>query len=165
MPEYATSRCVKHSATNMFDLVADVERYPEFVPLCESLRVLRRSVEGGQEVITARMTIVYKLIRESFTTRVRLERDNSRILVSYVDGPFKYLENGWSFKPIDEGHCEIGFTLSYEFRSKFLQTVMGAVFDKAFRKFADAFEARADEVYGTQSTNLDPSTASVGCRN
>lgn len=163
MPEYATSRCVQHSATNMFDLVADVERYPEFVPLCESLRVLRRSVEGSHEVITARMTIVYKLIRESFTTRVRLDRDNCSILVSYVDGPFKYLENGWSFKPIDGGHCEIGFTLSYEFRSKLLQTVMGAVFDKAFRKFADAFEARADEVYGTQNAGLDPSAAPAGC--
>lgn len=163
MPEYATSRCVKHSATNMFDLVADVERYPEFVPLCESLRVLRRSEEGGHEVITARMTIVYKLVRESFTTRVRLERDNNRIHVSYVDGPFKYLENGWSFKPIDGEHCEIGFSLSYEFRSKFLQSVMGAVFDKAFRKFADAFEVRADQIYGTHSARSDPSAAPAGC--
>lgn len=164
MPEYRTSRCVPHSVTNMFDLVADVERYPEFVPLCDSIRVLGRSEENGHEVITARMTIVYKLIRESFTTQVRLERDNQRILVSYIDGPFKYLENSWSFQPIDGGHCEIGFNLSYEFRSRMLQTVMGAVFDQAFRKFADAFEARADEIYGMDGSGFDPSAAPAGYR-
>ncbi|HKJ62683.1 MAG TPA: type II toxin-antitoxin system RatA family toxin [Hyphomicrobiales bacterium] len=163
MPEYATSRRVKHSATNMFDLVADVERYPEFVPLCDAMHVLRRDEQNGHEVITAKMTIAYKLIRESFTTRVRLERDNSRILVSYIDGPFKYLENSWSFKAIDGDRCEIGFSLSYEFRSRLLQAVMGAVFDQAFRKFADAFEARADEIYGPRKAGLDPSAAPAGC--
>lgn len=162
MPEYRTSRRVSHSATNMFDLVADVERYPEFVPLCDSLRVLRRSKENGHEIITAKMTIAYKLIRESFTTRVQLERDNRHILVSYIDGPFKYLENIWSFAPLDGNSCEIGFSLSYEFRSRILQTVMGAVFDQAFRKFADAFEARADEVYGTGGEGMDPSAAPAG---
>lgn len=164
MPEYSTSRCVKHSATHMFDLVADVERYPEFVPLCDNLRILRRSEENGHEVITARMTIAYKLIRESFTTRVQLERDNRRILVSYVDGPFKYLENSWYFMPIDGNRCEIGFSLSYEFRSRVLQAVMGAVFDRAFRKFADSFEARADEIYGTGGPAIDPSAAPAGYR-
>ena len=164
MPEYETSRCVRHSATNMFNLVADVERYPEFVPLCEDLRILRRGEENGHDVITARMTIAYKLIRESFTTRVQLERDNRHILVSYVDGPFKYLENRWYFEPIDANCCEIGFSLSYEFRSRVLQAVMGAVFDRAFGKFADAFEARADEIYGTGGPGFDPSAAPAGAR-
>ncbi|MBX2805376.1 MAG: type II toxin-antitoxin system RatA family toxin [Hyphomicrobiales bacterium] len=164
MPEYVTSRRVKHSAQNMFDLVADVECYPDFVPLCAALRILRRDEENGDNVITARMTIAYKLIRESFTTRVRLERDKRRILVSYIDGPFKYLENNWSFEPVDADRCDIGFRLSYEFRSRILQTVMGAVFDQAFRKFADAFEARADEIYGDGSADFDPSTAPAGYR-
>jgi coenzyme Q-binding protein COQ10 len=162
MPEYTTSRRLKHSATNMFDLVADVERYPLFVPLCDSLRILGRTRENGHEIITAKMTIAYKLFRESFTTRVRLERDNQRILVSYIDGPFKYLENSWSFAPVDSGGSEIGFRLSYEFRSRILQAVMGAVFDQAFRKFADAFETRADEIYGTDGSGFDPSAAPAG---
>lgn len=156
MPEYVTSRRVQHSAMNMFDLVADVERYPEFVPLCDSLRVLQRSEDNGHTVITARMTIAYKLIRESFTTRVRLERDNQRIRVSYVDGPFKYLENDWSFHPLGAEQCEIGFRLAYEFRSRILQAVMGTVFDQAFRKFAGAFEARADEIYGRTGKKAAP---------
>jgi coenzyme Q-binding protein COQ10 len=132
----------------MFALVADVERYPEFVPLCEALRVVSRREEGGREVVTAAMTVAYKLLRETFTSRVVLDRAASRIQVSYIDGPFRYLENVWTFRPLGETACEIGFSLSYEFRSRMLQAVMGAVFDRAFRKFADAFEARADVVYG-----------------
>jgi coenzyme Q-binding protein COQ10 len=132
----------------MFELVADVERYPEFVPLCESLRLRGRTMEGGSEVITATMTVAYKVIRESFTSRIVLDRGASEIRVAYIDGPFKRLENVWSFRPLGDQACEVGFRIAYEFRSRLLQAVMGAAFDRAFRKFADAFEARADQVYG-----------------
>jgi coenzyme Q-binding protein COQ10 len=132
----------------MFDLVADVERYPEFVPLCQSLRVVRREVEGGADVIVARMTVAYKLFQENFLSRVRLNRADLRIDVSYLDGPFRQLENRWTFKPLGERLCAVGFDLDYEFRSLMLQSLMGAVFDKAFRKFSSAFEARADAIYG-----------------
>ncbi len=148
MPSFRSTRQVSHSPAQMFDLVADVERYPEFLPLCESLRVMRRSQSGeGVETLVASMSVGYKAIRESFTSRVTLDRPRMRILVEYVDGPFKYLENRWNFKPGAAG-CEVEFFINYEFRSFALSVLMGSVFDRAFRKFAEAFEQRADVIYG-----------------
>ena len=152
MPEFSTTRRVAHSASNMFNLVADVERYPEFVPLCQSLKVRKRSGEsGGQEVIVANMTIAYKFIHETFTSRVTLDRGQLTILVEYLEGPFRRMNNRWSFRPIDEESCEVRFFLAYEFRSRALGLLMGSVFDAAFRRFAVAFERRADQIYGTQA--------------
>jgi coenzyme Q-binding protein COQ10 len=132
----------------MFALVADVERYPEFVPLCEQLRVLKRAAQGDQEIVTATMTVAYKVLRESFTSRILLDRPRREIRVTYLDGPFRYLENVWTFRPSGENACEIGFSIAYEFRSRILAALMGAAFDRAFRKFASAFEERADQIYG-----------------
>jgi coenzyme Q-binding protein COQ10 len=151
MPMFNSTRRVKHSPAEMYALVADVEKYPQFLPLCEGLTVRRRTPrEGGGEVVLADMTVGYKAIRETFTSRVTLDPTNLKILVEYVDGPFRYLENRWSFKPHDKG-CEIGFFISYEFASRMLGLLMGAMFDKAFRKFAEAFEKRADAIYGRSS--------------
>jgi len=148
MPQFTTTRRVKHSATDMFDLVANVEAYPGFVPLCESLVVHSRREDEGREVLVATMTVAYKFIRESFTTKVVLERAAMTISAEYLDGPFRYLENVWRFEPDGPENSAIHFTIDYEFRSRALGMVMGAVFDRAFRKFAEAFEARADTVYG-----------------
>lgn len=148
MREFRTRRRVKHSAQDMFELVADVERYPEFVPLCESLKVRDRRQEGDKETITASMTVAYKVFRETFTSRVTLDRPNLRILVEYINGPFRKMDNRWVFHPIGENVSEIEFYLAYEFRRRTLQMVMGGVFDAAFARFAQAFERRADEVYG-----------------
>jgi coenzyme Q-binding protein COQ10 len=151
MPMFNSTRRVKHSPVEMYALVADVEKYPQFLPLCEGLTVRRRTPrEGGGEVLLADMTVGYKAIRETFTSRVTLDPANRKILVEYVDGPFRYLENRWSFKPLDPG-CEVGFFISYEFASRMLGLLMGAMFDKAFRKFAEAFEKRADMIYGKSS--------------
>jgi coenzyme Q-binding protein COQ10 len=151
MPQFSTTRRVQHSAADMFDLVADVERYPQFVPLCRSLIVRRRSTNGeGKEVIVADMTVAYKVIRETFTSRVTLDRANFSILVEYLEGPFRRMNNRWSFHPIGEASCEVEFFLVYEFRSRALGMLMGGVFDAAFRRFAAAFERRADQVYGAQ---------------
>jgi coenzyme Q-binding protein COQ10 len=151
MPMFNTARRVRHSPEQMFALVADVEQYPQFLPLCEDLHVRRRTPrEGGGEVILADMTVGYKAIRETFTSRVTIDPANLKILVEYVDGPFRYLENRWSFKPRESG-CEIGFFISYEFASRMLGLLMGAMFDKAFHKFAEAFEKRADRIYGSGS--------------
>jgi coenzyme Q-binding protein COQ10 len=154
MPQFSTRRRVKHSATDMFDLVADIERYPEFVPLCRSMRVRRRSQIGEREVVVAEMTVAYKLIRETFTSRVTLEREKLAILVEYLDGPFSRMENRWVFRPPGDGAgekaeatCEVEFFISYEFRSRTLGLLMGAMFDAAFRRFASAFEHRADAVF------------------
>jgi coenzyme Q-binding protein COQ10 len=148
MPTYRTTRIVGHSPAQMFDLVADVERYPEFVPLCEKLRIRRRaSSDDGIETLVAEMSVGYKQIQETFTSRVALDKPRSRINVEYVDGPFRYLENRWTFKPHERG-CEVEFYITYEFKSFALGLLMGAMFDRAFRKFAEAFERRAAVVYG-----------------
>jgi coenzyme Q-binding protein COQ10 len=132
----------------MFDLVADVERYPEFVPLCRSLKVRKRIPEPeGVEVLVADMTVAYKLVRESFASRVTLDRPNLQILVEYLEGPFSRLENRWSFHATGERICEVEFFISYAFKSRTLGLLMGTMFDAAFRRFAQAFERRADVVY------------------
>ena len=151
MPQFTTTRRVRHSAADMFDLVADVERYPEFVPLCKSLAVRRRSKDGeGRDVIVADMTVSYKLIRETFTSRVTLDRGKREILVEYLEGPFRAMNNRWRFHPTGEQASEIQFFIAYEFRSRTLGLLMGSIFDAAFRRFSAAFERRADQVYGVQ---------------
>ena len=151
MPQFSTTRRVAHSATKMFDLVADVDHYPEFVPLCQSLKVRRRTQDGeGRDVVVADMTVAYKIVRETFTSRVTLDRQKSEILVEYLEGPFQRMNNRWTFKPAGEHACDVEFFISYEFRSRTLGLLMGSVFDAAFRRFASAFEKRADQVYGAQ---------------
>jgi len=149
MPQLSTTRRVRHAAADMFDLVADVEHYPEFVPLCRSLTVRARSREGGKDVIVADMTVAYKFVRETFTSRVTLDRANLEILVEYLEGPFQKLNNRWTFRPAGEHACDVEFFIAYEFRSRALGALMGSVFDAAFRRFAAAFERRADLVYGS----------------
>jgi coenzyme Q-binding protein COQ10 len=149
MPQFTSKRTVRHAAAEMFDLVADVERYPAFVPLCRALKVRKRLPQpDGVEVLVADMTVAYKLVRESFTSRVTLDRPHLQILVEYLDGPFSRMENRWTFSPTGEGACEVTFFISYEFKSRALGLLMGSMFDLAFRRFAAAFERRADEVYG-----------------
>ena len=148
MPSFETTRRIAHSSAEMFGLVADVEQYPKFVPLCGGLRVMKREAQADGEMIIAYMTVAYKLFSESFTSRVRLRPAEGVIIVDYLDGPFRRLDNRWTFTPLSETESRVKFFLDYEFRAKPLQMLMGSVFDRAFRKFADAFEARADEVYG-----------------
>jgi coenzyme Q-binding protein COQ10 len=148
MPQFSTKRRVRHAAAEMFDLVADVERYPEFVPLCRELKVRRRVASGeGVDILVADMTVAYKLIRETFTSRVVLDRPRLQITVEYLNGPFSRLDNRWVFRPTGENTSDVEFFISYEFKSRALGLLMGAMFDAAFRRFADAFERRADQVY------------------
>jgi coenzyme Q-binding protein COQ10 len=149
MQRFSSKRRVPHSAAQMFDLVADVERYPEFVPLCQALKIRERTpCPDGTEVVVADMTVSFKLVRESFTSRVTLDRQNLKILVEYLRGPFKSLENRWTFESKGEDVCDVGFFLSYEFKSRMLAALMGAMFDTAFARFSMAFEKRADVIYG-----------------
>ena len=148
MPQYETTRLVRHAPDRMFALVADVERYPEFLPMCEALHVRSKRERDGLTLLIADMTVGYKAIRETFTSQVLLKPAESLIDVKYVDGPFKYLTNRWRFEPAGAGGCEIRFFIDYEFKSRILGAVMGAMFERAFRMFAEAFEKRADAVYG-----------------
>ncbi len=148
MPTFSTQRRVRHAASEMFDLVADVERYPEFLPLCSALQIRsRETVSDGVDIIVADMTIAYKVIRETFRSKVTLQRPKLQILVEYLDGPFKHMENRWTFVPAVDDASEVEFYINYEFKSRVLGLLMGAMFDSAFRRFAAAFERRADHIY------------------
>jgi coenzyme Q-binding protein COQ10 len=133
----------------MFALVADVEKYPQFLPMCEKLTVRARSREGEREVLVADMTIAYAIIRETFTTKVTLDRPALTISAQYINGPFHHLDSRWTFVPDGERACLVRFAIDYEFKSRMLSAVMGATFENVFRKFGEAFEKRADSVYGT----------------
>jgi coenzyme Q-binding protein COQ10 len=148
MPKYETVRHVAHAPEKMFHLVADVEKYPEFLPMCEALTVRERREREGVTLLLADMTVGYRAIRETFTSQVVLKPDERAIDVKYVDGPFRYMTNRWRFDPAEEGTCDVHFFIDYEFKSRMLSMLMGAMFDRAFRLFAEAFERRADEVYG-----------------
>jgi coenzyme Q-binding protein COQ10 len=154
MHVYEIKHPVAHSADDMFRLVADVESYPKFLPLCEQLKLKRRERRDGKEVLIATMTVGYKVIRESFTTEVILDAETRTIVVHYLDGPFSFLENRWSFRPLTPRSCAIDFYIAYSFRSHLLERLMGGLFDKAVRKYTDAFEARADAVYGAGGSTL-----------
>jgi coenzyme Q-binding protein COQ10 len=149
VPSFRNERRVRHNAEQMFDLVADIERYPEFVPLCTSLKVRsRRPQADGRETLIADMSVGYKMIRERFTSRVLLDKPRLRVVVEYIDGPFSHLENIWTFRDEAGGQSSvIAFFIDYEFRSRMLGSLMGSMFDTAFRKFAQAFEERADALY------------------
>lgn len=141
----------------MFALVADVERYPEFVPLCQALRVRSRETSAeGDAVLLADMEVGYQGFHETFTSRVTLRQDELLITAQYVDGPFSHMDNHWTFRAIPDG-CEVEFHISYELRSLMLRMLVGAVFERAFRRFAEAFETRAHQVYGEPSgSTLSP---------
>jgi len=147
MPKFENHRPVRHSPEQMYALVADVEKYPEFLPLCEALGIRTRKERDGKELLVADMTVGYKAIKETFTTQVLLNAAERAIDVKYIEGPFKYLDNRWRFEADGSGGCTVHFFIDYEFKSMILGAVMGSMFDRAFRMFAEAFEARADKIY------------------
>ena len=153
MPSFQTTQIVRFTAEQMFDLVADIEAYPEFLPLCEGLRIRERrtSVDGHPQLI-ADMTCGYKAIRETFTSRVTLNAPERKILVEYIDGPFSHLHNQWTFEQSPASYAPGGsavhFHIDYAFKSAMLGMLVGAMFDRAFRHFLVAFGDRAAAVYG-----------------
>src|SRR5579871_887564 len=149
MPQFSSKRRVPHCASEMFDLVADVERYPEFVPFCQALKIRQRTPRpDGTEIVVSDMTVSFKLVKETFTSEVTLDRPNLKISVRYLRGPFSKMENRWTFESRGEDACDVGFFLAYEFKSRMLAMLMGAMFDAAFSRFSAAFEKRADVIYG-----------------
>ncbi|WP_176037387.1 type II toxin-antitoxin system RatA family toxin [Brucella tritici] len=149
MPQFTTVRRAHHRADQMFGLVADVEKYPQFLPMCEALTVRSRKERDGKALLIADMTVGYKLIRETFTSQVLLKPEDNVIDVKYLDGPFRYLDNRWTFKPVGDGNeCDVEFFIDYEFKSRTLGLLMGTMFDLAFKKFSEAFEKRADQIFG-----------------
>ncbi|WP_455475590.1 type II toxin-antitoxin system RatA family toxin [Bartonella sp. B17] len=153
MPTFTTHRQIAYTVNEMFDLVSDIERYPEFLPMCEALTIHSRKKHEEKTLLIADMTVGYKVIRETFTTQVFLQPKENLIEVKYIDGPFKYLENRWAFHNVENKNaCNVEFFIDYEFKSKMLGIVMGSMFDVAFHKFTDAFEMRAHQIYGSSVT-------------
>ncbi len=141
MPTHAESRIVQYTPEQLFDLVADVDRYPRFLPWCVASRVRSRS----DTLLVADLTIGFGPFRESFTSRVTLDRPR-RVTVKYENGPFRYLNNQWDFTPRDSG-TEVAFFVDFEFRSRILQAAIGVVFNEAVRRMVNAFLKRARDVY------------------
>lgn len=142
MPTHAERKIIPYRPDQLFDLVADVGRYPEFLPWCVGARVRSRS----EKELVADLTIGFGPIRESFTSRVSLQPP-SRIRVRYENGPFRYLNNQWTFTPHPRG-CAVDFFVDFEFRSRILRAAMNVVFNEAVRRMVNAFEKRARVVYG-----------------
>jgi coenzyme Q-binding protein COQ10 len=151
LPTFDTTRRVPFTADQMFAVVADVERYPEFVPLCERLVVHERKQAGPDVELIASMSVGYKAIRETYKSCITLKPAAKEIDVAKVDGPFSHLTNRWRFRDVPGG-SEIYFHIDYAFASHMLSLLMGTVFDKAVRKYTEAFEARARALYGAGST-------------
>ena len=145
MPGSRETRRLPYSCEQMFDLVADVGRYGEFLPWVVATRVRSDS----EHEMTADMLVGFKAIREKFTSRVTKDRPN-RIDVHYLDGPLRDLDNSWVFRPTEDGGCEIDFCVQFTFRNAVFEALAGQYFDRAFRKMVEAFEQRADDLYGRE---------------
>lgn len=142
------TRRLPYSAEQMFDLVADVGRYNEFLPWVIATRVKSDS----ETEMVADMIVGFKAIRERFTSRVTKDRPRE-IAVHYVDGPLSDLDNVWTFRPVDNNACEIDFAVDFQFKNRVFQAIAGQYFDRAFRKMVAAFEQRAHELYGNNSSS------------
>ena len=147
MPTHSERRFLPYSPDQMYDLVADIDSYPEFLPWCAAARVRARREDGAAEVVDADLVISFKVFRERFGSRVTLRPEEKKIDTEYLDGPFNYLRNHWYFEPA-EGGCTVDFHVDFEFRSAMLQAVIGVVFNEAMQRIVRAFERRAAQLYG-----------------
>ncbi len=147
MPTHAEKKILPYTPDQMYQLVAEVDRYPEFLPWCMASRIRKR--EG--DVMFADLIIGFKMVRERFTSRVELNEEGRSIHVQYIDGPFQYLNNHWTFTPHPQGVC-VDFFVDFEFRSKVLQKIMGVLFNEAVKRMVHAFETRATQLYGAPNT-------------
>jgi len=147
MPAIRVHRQVPHKPEQMLELVADVERYPEFVPLCARHRIVSRAKDGAKEILIADMTIAFGPLRETIRVRDTIDRENGCILLDGLAGPLRYLQGAWTFVPNERGGCDVGLELGYEFANPFLAAVLGRVLDAALSGFLAAFVKRADLIH------------------
>ncbi len=144
MPVHQETRRLPYTPAQVYDLVADIERYPEFLPWCVACRIRKRETPTS---LVADLAVGFKMVREQFTSRVTLDPKKA-IAVEYLTGPFEHLRNTWGFRPAPGGGCDVDFFLTFEFRSKLLQAVIGALFEEAVHRMVGAFEVRAAKLYG-----------------
>lgn len=154
MPRHSEKRTLPWSPEDLFDLVADVKRYPEFLPWVAAIRVRSDS----EILMVADLVVGFKAIKETFTSRVTKQRPRM-ITVEYVEGPLKYLKNDWTFEPDGRGGTELSFCVDFAFKSRLFEALAGQMFDRALRRMIAAFEERARELYGDSSTGISRSSA------
>lgn len=147
MPTHSETRTLPYSAQQMYDLVADVARYPQFLPWCAAARIRQIVPDGDARRMEADLVISFKVFREKFGSRVMLYDADRKIETEYLDGPFRYMKSNWAFRDV-EGGCEVDFFVDFEFRNAVLQGIIGVVFNEAMQRIVRAFERRADALYG-----------------
>ncbi|MEP2642747.1 type II toxin-antitoxin system RatA family toxin [Roseobacter sp.] len=147
MPTHAETRTLPYNARQMYDLVADVGRYPQFLPWCSAARVKSVTPQGNTQVMEADLIVSFKVFRERFTSRVVLTEADLKLDTEYLDGPFKYMKSNWEFRDVDGG-CEVQFFVDFAFKNMILERLIGVVFNEAMQRIVRAFEARAEALYG-----------------
>ncbi len=147
MPTHSETRPLPYTAQQMYDLVADVAKYPEFLPWCAAARIRRTYAAGDGKVMEADLVISFKVFRERFGSRVTLFDELKRIDTEYLDGPFKYMRSDWEFEDTEDG-CNVSFHVDFEFKNAVLQGIIGVVFNEAMHRIVRAFEQRAAVLYG-----------------
>lgn len=147
MTKHSETRHLPYTAQQMYDLVADVARYPDFLPWCSAARIRSHDRDVTPEVMEADLVISFKVFRERFGSRVTLHPDQKKINTEYLDGPFKYMKSDWQFEDAPEGGCNISFHVDFEFKNAILQGIIGVVFNEAMQRIVRAFEARAAALY------------------
>ena len=148
MPKFETVHRVRHNADVMYEIVADIEKYPEFLNLCDDLKIIKRHDTNNEyiELLDADMTVGYKAIKEVFRSKVTLDRSQGTIKTENISGPFKFMRNQWRFVPLNENSTDIHFSIEYEFKNWMMEKLLGQMFDKAFRTYSKSFEDRADSL-------------------
>lgn len=153
MTTHAETRKLPYSADQMYALVADVARYPDFLPWTAAARIRDvNEVDGNTIVMLADLVISFKVFRERFGSRVTLHPVSKRIETEYIDGPFHHMISTWGFRDLQEGGCEVDFHVDFEFRNRLLQSAAGMFFHDAMQRIVRAFERRADQLHGRDST-------------
>lgn len=147
MPTHSETKLLPYTAQQMYDLVADVAAYPEFLPWCAAARITARTPIPGGEVMDADLVISFKVFREKFASRVTLWADAHKIDTEYLDGPFRYMKSNWAFRDVPDG-VEVEFFVDFEFKNAVLQGIIGVVFNEAMHRIVRAFEHRAADLYG-----------------
>jgi coenzyme Q-binding protein COQ10 len=141
-----------YTAQQMYDLVADVGAYPKFLPWCAAARIRSVTPDGDAQVMAADLVISFKVFRERFGSRVTLWPADRKIDTEYLDGPFRYMKSNWAFADV-EGGCEVAFFVDFEFKNAVLQKIIGVVFNEAMQRIVRAFEKRAHDLYGADSSS------------
>ena len=147
MPRQNESKIVPFTKEQMFDLVADIDKYHEFLPWCNQSKIIKRSLEGDNEIINADLEIGYDQFIYTYRSEVLLYLDKSEINVRNIDGPFKYLKNNWKFSELENNNCKIDFSIDFELNVKLFDILMSKFFNLAFQKMVEAFIERAEEIY------------------